>query len=83
MILSHCSGPARGYISVNMSALEVIEQIKALPPAEKAQVVDFIRKMAARPEKNPEAHYMDEDAFNSAKKKVLEQHAELLNRLAK
>ena len=68
---------------VTMSALEIIEQIKALPPDEKAQVVDFIRKMDAPLEKNSEAHYMDEDAFISAKKKVLEQHAELLNRLAK
>ena len=83
MILTHCSGPATSYIIVKMSALEVIEQIKALPPAEKAQVVDFIRKMEAPPEQNLEARYLDEEAFHGAKKKVLAKHAELLNRLAK
>jgi hypothetical protein len=66
-----------------MSALEVIEQIKALQPAEKAQVVDFIRQMEAVPEKNPEAHDMDENAFHGAKEKVFAKHAELLKRLAK
>ena len=66
-----------------MSALEVIEQIKALPPAEKAQVVDFVRNMEAVPENNPDARYMDEDAFRDAKRKVFAKHAELLNRLAK
>jgi len=66
-----------------MSALEIIELIKALPPAEKAQVVDFIRQMEALPERNPEAHYMDEDAFHGAKERVFASHAELLNRLAK
>ena len=83
MILTLCAGPESSYISINMSALEVIEQIKALPPAEKAQVVDFIRQMEAVPEKNPEAHYMDEDAFHGAKQKVFAKHAELLNKLAK
>ena len=66
-----------------MSALEVIEQIKALPPAEKAQVVDFVRQMEEVPGKNPQAHCMGEDAFHSAKTKVFAKHAELLNRLAK
>ena len=66
-----------------MSALEVIEQIRALPPAEKAQVVDFIRQMEGVPEKNPDTRYMDEDAFHGAKKKVFAKHAALLNRLAK
>jgi hypothetical protein len=83
LILSHCSGPASSYISVNMSALEVIEQIKALPPAEKAQVVDFVRQMEAPSEKDLETRYMDQDAFHGAKKKVFAKHAELLNRLAK
>ena len=83
MILTLCAGPESSYISINMSALEVIEQIKALPPAEKAQVVDFIRQMEAAPEKNPEARYMDEGSFRGAKEKVFAKHAELLNRLAK
>ncbi len=72
----------RAYVSP-MSALEIIEQIRALPPAEKAQVVDFIRQMEAHPEKSPEAHCMDEDAFHGAKKEVFAKHSELLNRLAK
>ena len=83
MILTLCSGPAISYISVHMSALEVIEQIRALPPAEKAQVVDFIRQMEAHPEKSAEAQCMDEDAFHGAKKEVFAKHSELLKRLAK
>ena len=65
-----------------MSALEVIEQIKALPPAEKARVVDFIRQMEVNAETEPRADCMDTTVFSVAKKKVFAKHSELLKRLA-
>jgi hypothetical protein len=65
-----------------MSALEVIEQINALPPAEKAQVVDFIRQMASNVEDEPRADYLEAAVFSTAKKKVFAKHSELLKKLA-
>ncbi len=65
-----------------MSALEVIEQIKALPPAEQARVVDFIRQMDANAEQGPQGQNMDRTDFSAAKKKVFAKHAELLKKLA-
>ena len=65
-----------------MSALEVIEQIKALPPAEKAQVLNFVRQMEANAENEPRADYMDTTVFSAAKKKVFAKHSELLKKLA-
>ena len=65
-----------------MSALEVIEHIKALPPAEKAQVVDYIRQMDANAEQEPQGQSMDTSVFSAAKEKVFAKHAELLKKLA-
>ena len=65
-----------------MSAIEVIEQIKALPPAEQAQVVDFIRQLDANAKPEPQGQNMDRTVFSAAKKKVFAKHAELLKKLA-
>ena len=82
MILTLCEVPVSSYSSLHMSALEVIEQIKALPPAEKAQVLDFIRQMEADAENEPRKDYMDTSIFSAAKKNVFAKHSELLKKLA-
>lgn len=64
-----------------MSALEIIEQIKALPPEEKAVVADYVRQIDTP--NASEASYMEASAFKTAKESVLIKHAELLSKLAK
>ncbi len=66
-----------------MSALEVIEQIKALPPEEMAQVVDFVRKMETAKIQERPVSYMAQATFKTAKKKVFAKHSQLLSKLAK
>ena len=67
-----------------MSALEVIEQIKAFPPAEKAQVLDFIHKMQAETasETGKTIHYASPDEVKLAGNRVVKQHEGVFRRLA-
>ena len=65
-----------------MSAAEIIEKIKALPPEEKAVVVDFVRELEAGSGQQSGALYMNDAAFEAAREKVFAKHAELLKRLA-
>ncbi|MEW6305890.1 MAG: hypothetical protein AB1705_20640 [Verrucomicrobiota bacterium] len=66
-----------------MTAEEVIEQIKALPPEGKAAVVGFIHEMEREGEPSAEIRYMDNKTFREAKERVFAKHSELLSRLAK
>lgn len=62
-----------------MTAIEVIGQIKALPPEERAKVVDFIRETeAGRPEPT-----MDGKTFERSAKQVFDRHAELMQKLSR
>jgi len=66
-----------------MSAAEIIEKIKALPPQEQQQIVAFFR--AAEQTKSIGAwtpRYADDLAAKAAGDRVLEEHAELFKRLA-
>jgi hypothetical protein len=64
-----------------MSALEIIEQIKALPPKEQADVVDFVRKMeSSQPGKT--VRYMTDEDAQAAGNKVLAQYKEVFKKLA-
>ena len=64
-----------------MSALEIIEQIKALPPKEQADVVDFVRKMEpAQPAKT--IQYMTDEHAQAAGNKALAQYKEVFKKLA-
>ncbi|MBI2947831.1 MAG: hypothetical protein HYY23_09290 [Verrucomicrobia bacterium] len=66
-----------------MSALEVIEQIKALPPEEKAQVVDFVRQLdGPAPEGSKEIRYASAEQVRVAGEEVLQQYEEVFRRLA-
>jgi hypothetical protein len=61
-----------------MSAAEVIEQIKALPPSEQKIVAEFVQEIS----NGQPVRYMDERTFNAAVDKVFKEHHELLRKLA-
>ncbi len=69
-----------------MSALEIIEQIKALPPEEKAQVADFVRNLAVEKAETPEVRktirYASSEQAKAAGHKVLSQYEEVFRRLS-
>jgi len=65
-----------------MSALEIIEQIKVLPPEEKAKVVDYVRQLQVGPSAMTEVRLMDQAEFNAAKERMFSKHADLLKKLA-
>jgi len=70
------------YVCV-MTAAEIIEQIKALPPEEQAQVLDFIGKMrneSFAPTK--QIRYASADEVAAAGEKVLEQYKDVFRRLS-
>ena len=56
----------------------MIEQIKALPPAEQKIVVQFVQEIS----NGHQVRYMDEQTFNAAVDKVFKEHSELLRKLA-
>ena len=62
-----------------MTACEVIDQIKALPPPERAKVLDFVHELEAA--RGPIRH-ADDRAFNEAARWVLGEHADLMRKLA-
>lgn len=64
-----------------MSAAELIEQIKALPPAELEIVREFLLNGQVRSEQ-AEARYVSDEGFDQAAGRVFEKHDELLRRLA-
>jgi hypothetical protein len=47
-------------LSEVVSAAQIIEEIKALPPEERAQVVDFVNEI----NKHPQVRYMSERSFS-------------------
>jgi hypothetical protein len=63
-----------------MSAAEVIEQIKSLPPAEQKEVAEFVRTYEGRAAGDPAV--TREEKFQRAEDKVFNEHRELLHRLA-
>jgi hypothetical protein len=64
-----------------MSAAEIIEMIEKLPPAEKAEVIAYVRN-ASLPSGEKQIRYMSDEKFNEVAPKVFEKHRELLRRLA-
>ncbi len=66
-----------------MSAREVIEQIKALPPEERAEVVRFLEQLDMNTAPTTKPRYIDQASFKTAKQQVFTKHSELLNKLAK
>ena len=70
-------GGPRAYYSI-VSAAQIIEEIKALPPAERTQVIEFVTQL----NQQPEVRYMDKETFRAAADEVFAKHGELLRRLA-
>jgi hypothetical protein len=62
-----------------VSATEVIEQIRVLPPHEKAQVIDFIAELQKI---QPAVRYATDEQFKQAADEVFKKHSELLRSLA-
>jgi len=78
-----CSGLPSSYISVNMSALEIIEQIMALPQEEQAAVVKFVHELEAggvSPAKD--THFATPGQAEAAGDKVVRQYSEVFRKLA-
>ena len=60
-----------------MSALEIIEQIKILPPEEKAKVVDYVHKMeSTQSEPNPQSK------LAATADKIFDRYDDLFRKLA-
>ena len=62
----------------SMTAIEVIDQIKALPPDERAKVGGFVHEMeSVKPERT-----MDGKTFEQSAKQVFDRHADLMRKLS-
>ena len=60
-----------------MSAQEIIEQIKALPPKDQAMVLEFARSLHT-----DGVHYVDQETLEKAARKVFDEHEKLFRKLA-
>ena len=60
-----------------MSAAESIEQIKALPPSEKAEVVEFVRGL-----ENGVAKTIDSSTREKATERIFDRYDDLFKKLA-
>jgi ABC-type cobalamin/Fe3+-siderophores transport system ATPase subunit len=65
-----------------MSALEIIEQIKALPKEEQAAVVQFIHHLEAAASSAKGIHFATPEEAEAAGDKVMRQYAEVFRKLA-
>ena len=65
-----------------MSAAELIEQIKTLPPAELEKVRNFLLEGASQVPREQQAKYMDRENARKLGEKVMEDNAELFRKLA-
>lgn len=63
-----------------MSAQEIIEQIKALPPKDKAEVLEFTRTL--QESGTDGVRYVDKETLQKVAKKVFDEHEELFRKLA-
>lgn len=66
-----------------MSAQEIIEQIKALPPKDKAEVADFVRQLDGPPDSAPKVSYIDEATVANNAEKIFDRYDGLFRKLAK
>jgi len=64
-----------------VSAQEIIEQIKALPPADKAVVADFVRQLDGSP--TPKVSYIDQRTVEANADKIFDRYDGLFKKLAK
>jgi hypothetical protein len=62
-----------------MTAIDVIDQIKALPLPERAKVLSFMHELEAGA---LPVRYPSDEQFNAAAKWVFDEHAELMRKLS-
>lgn len=62
-----------------MTTVEVINQIKALPPEEQAKVIEFVQGLERD---RPRVRTVDAEAFKQASRSVFERHGELMQKLS-
>jgi hypothetical protein len=62
-----------------MTARVVIEQIKALPPEERAKVIDFLEEVRAARAMST----MKPGTFEESAKRIFDRHAELMDKLGR
>ncbi len=62
-----------------MTAVDVIDQIKALPLPERAKVVTFVHELEASA---PQVRTMEPRAFEQAVERVFDRHDELMRKLS-
>lgn len=78
-----CASEPAAQISGVMSAADVIELIKKLPPEERAEVVAYARnEPATAPTREKKIRYVSDEKFAAVAPRVFEKHADLLRRLA-
>ena len=66
-----------------MSAAEVIEMIKKLPPEQKAEVIAFAKNAGSEATSTErKIRYVSNEKFDKIMPKVFEKHDELFRRLA-
>lgn len=61
-----------------MTALQVINEIKAMQPEEREQVVQFLRQFEGK----QEIRFADDQQAEEASEQILDRHAELMRKLA-
>lgn len=76
-----CAGRAGGHGRGVMSAAEIIELIKKLPPEEVTELREFFQR-GQLPTSEPKIEYASDEEFDQAVKTVLADNQELLRRLA-
>jgi mRNA-degrading endonuclease RelE of RelBE toxin-antitoxin system len=64
-----------------MSAAEIIEQIKRLPPEEKRAVKDFVNT-EGEGTSQPEVEYIDRKSLEQTAEQIFKEHQELFRKLA-
>ena len=63
---------------VPMTATQVINEIKALEPQERVKMFDFLLEI----ESDERIRYADDQSFDNAADRVVDQHADLMRKLA-
>ena len=66
-----------------MSATEIIEQIKTLPPLEKAQVAEFFHGLEIAGEETVEHLHADRKNLETSAEQIFDRYDDLFRKLAK
>ena len=65
-----------------MSAVEVIAEIKSLPPGEQEVVIAFVQRLKEERSAGEDVRYLDPDKAKNLSQKIFSEHKELFRKLA-